>query len=98
MQSNAETAEEIWDLYNHDLGKDFTGLFTALSHGNYNVRMAASLGLAAAMYEYPDSVQVLFLFTALWFLRCPLYIKWNLKLSTLLFSYRKLSLLCSLYM
>lgn len=56
-QSNAEAAEEVWDLYNHDLGNDFTGLFTALSHVNYNVRVAASQGLAAAMDEFPSTVQ-----------------------------------------
>ena len=72
MQSNAESAEEIWDMYNHDLGKDFTGLFKALSHDNYNVRMAASMGLAAAMDEYPDSVQVLRLFTTFLHLLCLL--------------------------
>ncbi|KAI5063295.1 hypothetical protein GOP47_0021842 [Adiantum capillus-veneris] len=56
-QSNAEVAEEVWDLYSHDLGQEFTGLFTALSHVNYNVRLAASQGLASAMDDYPSSVQ-----------------------------------------
>eukprot|EP00250_Pteridium_aquilinum_P013931 c21667_g1_i1 orf=228-8111(+) len=56
-KSNAEAAEEVWDLYSHDLGKDFTGLFTALSHVNYNVRLAASHGLTSAMDDLPSSVQ-----------------------------------------
>ncbi|MCO5572014.1 hypothetical protein L7F22_025765 [Adiantum nelumboides] len=56
-QSNAEVAEDVWDLYNHDLGHEFTGLFTALSHVNYNVRVAASQGLASAMDDYPNSIQ-----------------------------------------
>lgn len=56
-KSNAESAEEVWDLYSHDLGSDYTGLFAALSHENHNVRQAASQGLAAAMDEFPNSVQ-----------------------------------------
>lgn len=57
QQSNAVAAEEIWDLYNHDLGNEFSGLFTALSHVNYNVRLAASQGLASAMDDFPSCVQ-----------------------------------------
>ncbi|KAH7283513.1 hypothetical protein KP509_34G010800 [Ceratopteris richardii] len=56
-ESNAEAAEELWDMYNHELGHDFTGLFTSLCHANYNVRLAASQGLASAMHELPNSVQ-----------------------------------------
>lgn len=51
-------AEEIWDHYGFDFGTDFSRLFKALSHVNYNVRLAAAEALAAALDEYPDSIQV----------------------------------------
>ena len=51
-------AIDIWDLYGLDFGTDFSGLFKALSHINYNVRLAAAEALAAALDEYPDSIQV----------------------------------------
>lgn len=45
-------------MYNHDLGTEFSGLFTALAHVNYNVRVAAAQGLAFAMDDLPSCVQV----------------------------------------
>ncbi|XP_027348848.1 protein ILITYHIA isoform X2 [Abrus precatorius] len=56
-KSVAQVAEDIWDHYGFDFGTDFSGLFKALSHVNYNVRMAAAEALAAALDEYPDSIQ-----------------------------------------
>ncbi|KAJ8770180.1 hypothetical protein K2173_011515 [Erythroxylum novogranatense] len=56
-KSIAEAAEDIWDRYGHDFGTDYSGLYTALSHLNYNVRLAAAEGLAAALDENPDSMQ-----------------------------------------
>ncbi|KAI4350125.1 hypothetical protein L6164_010637 [Bauhinia variegata] len=53
----AEAAERVWDLYGFDFGTDYSGLFRALSHVNYNVRLAAAEALAAALDEYPDSIQ-----------------------------------------
>lgn len=57
-QSVAEIAEDIWDRYGYDFGTDYSGLFKALSHGNYNVRLSASEALAAILDEYPDTIQV----------------------------------------
>ncbi|XP_061366387.1 protein ILITYHIA [Gastrolobium bilobum] len=56
-KSVAEVAEDIWDHYGFDFGTDFSGLFKALSHVNYNVRLAAAEALAAGLDEYPDSIQ-----------------------------------------
>uniref|UniRef100_A0A2N9J6T6 TOG domain-containing protein n=1 Tax=Fagus sylvatica TaxID=28930 RepID=A0A2N9J6T6_FAGSY len=56
-KSIAEAAEDIWDRYGHDFGTDYSGLFKALSHSNYNVRLAAAEALAAALDENPDSIQ-----------------------------------------
>ncbi|KAK7337971.1 hypothetical protein VNO77_18565 [Canavalia gladiata] len=56
-KSVAQVAEDIWDHYGFDFGTDFSGLFKALSHINYNVRVAAAEALAAALDEYPDSIQ-----------------------------------------
>lgn len=56
-KSVAEVAEDIWDHYGFDFGTDFTGIFKALSHVNYNIRVAAAEALAAALDEYPDSIQ-----------------------------------------
>ncbi|KAH9784185.1 protein ILITYHIA [Citrus sinensis] len=53
----AEAAEDIWDRYGYDFGTDYSGLFKALSHSNYNVRLAAAEALATALDEYPDSIQ-----------------------------------------
>lgn len=60
FQSIAEAAEDIWDRYGHDFGTDYSGLFKALSHSNYNVRLAAAEALATALDENPDSIQVSF--------------------------------------
>ncbi|KAG7021005.1 Protein ILITYHIA [Cucurbita argyrosperma subsp. argyrosperma] len=56
-KSVAEIAEDIWDRYGYDFGTDYSGLFKALSHDNYNVRLAASEALAAILDEYPDTIQ-----------------------------------------
>ncbi|WCJ36197.1 eIF-2-alpha kinase activator GCN1 [Euphorbia peplus] len=56
-KSIAEAAEDIWDRYGSDFGTDYSGLFKALSHINYNVRLAAAEALAAALDENPDSIQ-----------------------------------------
>ncbi|KAH9728179.1 protein ILITYHIA [Citrus sinensis] len=57
LVSVAEAAEDIWDRYGYDFGTDYSGLFKALSHSNYNVRLAAAEALATALDEYPDSIQ-----------------------------------------
>nr|KYP71848.1 Translational activator GCN1 [Cajanus cajan] len=56
-KSVAQVAEDIWDHYGFDFGTDFSGLFKALSHLNYNVRVAAAEALAAALDEHPESIQ-----------------------------------------
>ncbi|CAN0892758.1 Protein ILITYHIA [Linum grandiflorum] len=56
-KSIAEAAEDIWDRYGHAIGTDYSGLLKALSHVNYNVRLAAAEALAAALDENPDSIQ-----------------------------------------
>ncbi|PPR92002.1 hypothetical protein GOBAR_AA28683 [Gossypium barbadense] len=56
-KSIAEAAEDIWDRYGYDFGTDYSGIFKALSHINYNVRLAAAEALAAALDENPDSIQ-----------------------------------------
>ncbi|XP_056168131.1 protein ILITYHIA isoform X1 [Syzygium oleosum] len=56
-KSVAEVAEDIWDRYGHDFGTNYSGLFKALCHVNYNVRLAAAEALAAALDEKPDSIQ-----------------------------------------
>ncbi|KAL9344589.1 hypothetical protein Peur_062264 [Populus x canadensis] len=53
----AEAAEDIWDRYGHDFGTNYSGLFKALSHIDYNVRLAAAEALAAALDENPDTIQ-----------------------------------------
>ncbi|XP_031484285.1 protein ILITYHIA isoform X1 [Nymphaea colorata] len=53
----AEVAEDIWDRYGYDFGADYSGLFAALSHINFNVREAAAEALAAALDENLDSIQ-----------------------------------------
>lgn len=58
VQSVAEVAEDVWDCYRYDFGTDYSGLFKALSHVNYNVRAAAADALAAALDENPDTIQV----------------------------------------
>lgn len=62
FQSIAQVAEDIWDHYGFDFGTDFSGIFKALSHVNYNVRLAAAEALAAALDEYPDSIHVCLLY------------------------------------
>lgn len=57
QKSVAEAAEDLWDRYGFDFGTDFSGLYKALSHVNYNVRLAAAEALAAALDEYPDTIQ-----------------------------------------
>ncbi|XP_021281649.1 protein ILITYHIA isoform X2 [Herrania umbratica] len=56
-KSIAEAAEDVWDRYGYDFGTDYLGIFKALSHVNYNVRVSAAEALAAAMDENPDSIQ-----------------------------------------
>lgn len=56
-KSVAEAAEDLWDRYGFDLGTNYSGLYKALSHVNYNVRLAAAEALAAALDEYPDTIQ-----------------------------------------
>ncbi|KAL3523389.1 hypothetical protein ACH5RR_016223, partial [Cinchona calisaya] len=56
-KSVAEAAESIWDNYEKDFGADYSGLFRALSHVNYNVSVAAADALAAALDEKPDTIQ-----------------------------------------
>ncbi|XP_057801902.1 protein ILITYHIA-like [Salvia miltiorrhiza] len=56
-KSVAEVAEDVWDCYRNDFGTDYSGLFGALSHVNYNVRVAAAEALAAALDEKPDTIQ-----------------------------------------
>ncbi|KAJ6865023.1 hypothetical protein NC651_035552 [Populus alba x Populus x berolinensis] len=48
---------DIWDRYGHDFGTNYSGLFKALSHIDYNVRLAAAEALAAALDENPDTIQ-----------------------------------------
>lgn len=57
QKSVAEAAEDIWDRYGYDFETDYSGLFKALSHINYNVRLAAAEALAAALDERPDTIQ-----------------------------------------
>lgn len=59
FQSVAEVAEDVWDRYDHEFGTDYSGLFKALSHVNYNIRTAAADALAAVLDEYPDTLQVI---------------------------------------
>ncbi|KAG9447741.1 hypothetical protein H6P81_013869 [Aristolochia fimbriata] len=56
-KSVAEVAEDVWDRYGSDFGTDYSYLFGALSHVNYNVRVAAGEALAAALDEFPDTIQ-----------------------------------------
>ncbi|XP_024025150.1 protein ILITYHIA [Morus notabilis] len=57
QKSVAEAAEDLWDRYGYDFETDYSGLFKALSHINYNVRLAAAEALAAALDECPDTIQ-----------------------------------------
>ncbi|XP_022719011.1 protein ILITYHIA isoform X2 [Durio zibethinus] len=56
-KSIAEAAEDVWDRYGYEFGTDYSGIFKALSHINYNVRLAAAEALATALDENPDSIQ-----------------------------------------
>uniref|UniRef100_K4AM52 TOG domain-containing protein n=1 Tax=Setaria italica TaxID=4555 RepID=K4AM52_SETIT len=53
----AELAEELWDRFGFDVITDYSGIFNALSHKNYNVRAASAEALAAALDENPDKMQ-----------------------------------------
>ncbi|KAM0871524.1 hypothetical protein ACQ4PT_039331 [Festuca glaucescens] len=53
----AELAEELWDRFGFDVCTDYSGIFDALSHKNYNVRAAAAEALTAALDENPDKMQ-----------------------------------------
>ncbi|CAN6297987.1 unnamed protein product [Urochloa humidicola] len=53
----AELAEELWDRFGFDVIADYSGIFDALSHKNYNVRAASAEALAAALDENPDKMQ-----------------------------------------
>jgi hypothetical protein len=53
----AELAEELWDRFGFDVFTDYSGIFDALSHKNYNVRAAAAEALAAALDENLDKMQ-----------------------------------------
>ena len=58
----AEAAEDIWDRYGYEFGTNYSGLFKALSHINYNIRIASAEALAAALDECPDTIQVNLMF------------------------------------
>ncbi|XP_062212235.1 protein ILITYHIA-like [Phragmites australis] len=53
----AELAEDLWDRFGFDVCTDYSGIFDALSHNNYNVRAAAAEALAAALDENPEKMQ-----------------------------------------
>ncbi|XP_062214757.1 protein ILITYHIA-like [Phragmites australis] len=53
----AELSEDLWDRFGFDVCTDYSGIFDALSHKNYNVRAAAAEALAAALDENPDKMQ-----------------------------------------
>ncbi|TVU45340.1 hypothetical protein EJB05_04825 [Eragrostis curvula] len=53
----AELAEDLWDRFGFDVCADYSGIFDALSHKNFNVRAAAAEALAAALDENPDKMQ-----------------------------------------
>ncbi|KAF8392098.1 hypothetical protein HHK36_022440 [Tetracentron sinense] len=57
IEEVAEVAEDIWDRYGYDFGTDYSGLLKALSHVNYNVRLAAAEAIAAALDENPETIQ-----------------------------------------
>lgn len=57
VKAVAEAAEDVWDLYGFEFGTDYSVLFSALSHLNYNVRVSAAEALAAAMDENPGTIQ-----------------------------------------
>ncbi|CAL4935623.1 unnamed protein product [Urochloa decumbens] len=53
----AELAEDLWDRFGFDVIADYSGIFDALSHKNYNVRAASAEALAAALDENPGKMQ-----------------------------------------
>ncbi|CAL4927024.1 unnamed protein product [Urochloa decumbens] len=53
----AELAEDLWDRFGFDVIADYSGIFYALSHKNYNVRAASAEALAAALDENPGKMQ-----------------------------------------
>ncbi|KAF8392110.1 hypothetical protein HHK36_022452 [Tetracentron sinense] len=57
IEEVAEVAEDIWDRYGYDFGTHYSGLLKALSHVNYNVRLAAAEAIAAALDENPETIQ-----------------------------------------
>lgn len=54
----AELAEELWDRFGFDVITDYSDIFNALSHKNYNVRVASAEALSAALDENQDKMQV----------------------------------------
>nr|KAJ0193373.1 hypothetical protein LSAT_V11C800422280 [Lactuca sativa] len=61
-KSVAEVDEDLWERYDCEFGTDYSGLFRALSHVNYNVRVAASDALVVVLDEYPDTLQAITIF------------------------------------
>lgn len=56
---NAEAAELVWDMYGQEVGRDYAvSILGALKHPFLDVRTAAASALAAALEEYPDTMQV----------------------------------------
>ncbi|ONM08702.1 ILITYHIA [Zea mays] len=53
----AELAEELWDRFGFDVITDYSDIFNALSHKNYNVRVASAEALSAALDENQDKMQ-----------------------------------------
>eukprot|EP00899_Mesostigma_viride_P018162 jgi/Mesvir1/26347/Mv22521-RA.1 len=57
-EQNMEHADEVYDMYGHDLSSATTAaLVTLLSNQHGSVRLAAAKGLAAAMEDYPETAQ-----------------------------------------
>uniref|UniRef100_A0ACD6AQE4 Uncharacterized protein n=2 Tax=Avena sativa TaxID=4498 RepID=A0ACD6AQE4_AVESA len=56
-QDVAKLAKELWVNFSCDVCMDYSGIFNALSHKNYNVRVAAANALGSALFENPDKVQ-----------------------------------------
>eukprot|EP00898_Chlorokybus_atmophyticus_P007528 jgi/Chlat1/7777/Chrsp66S07244 len=73
-EANQEAAEALFDQYNNDLGERYgEELVTLLSHKHENVRQAASKAIAAAMRDYPSTVQeTLAALFGLYIKNCPL--------------------------
>lgn len=57
VEANAKAAEDVWDLYNHDLGGGYATKLTAhLTSPHGSVRQAAASAVAGAMDEYQATV------------------------------------------